>query len=97
MHFLSPAEEDIADIMEYLTELVKTEILKLGLVLGLSNPKLEANMTSDNFLIPVIAAWPRRRTMLRKRAPSWTTLVNTLKHPTVKHEGIANKIAQHKL
>ena len=53
--------------MEYLTELVKTGILKLGLVLGLSNPKLEANMTSDNFLIPVIAAWLWKEDYVKKK------------------------------
>ena len=84
--------------MEYLFELGKSEIHKLGLVLGLSNAKLEPSMNSDNFLIPAIAAWLRKEDYVKKKGePSWSTLVNALKHPTVKQEGIANKIAQDKL
>ena len=84
--------------MEYLTELGKSEIHKLGLVLGLSNAKLETNMDSNNFLIPAIAAWLRKEDYVKmKGEPTWTTLVNALKHPTVKQEGIANRIAQDKL
>ena len=98
IHSLLPAEENIVDIMEFLTELGKSDIHKLGLVLGLSNAKLEANMNSDNFLIPAIAAWLQKEDYVKKRGePSWTTLVNALRHPTVKQEGIANKIAQNKL
>ena len=63
--------------MEYLTELGKTEILKLGLVLGLSNPKLEANMTSDNFLIPVIGAWLWKEDYVKKKV---TNLDNPRKY-----------------
>ena len=97
-HSLLPAEENIVDIMEYLTELGKSEIHKLGLVLGLSNAKLETNMDSNNFLIPAIAAWLRKEDYVKmKGEPTWTTLVNALKHPTVKQEGIANRIAQDKL
>ena len=40
---------------------------KLELVLGLSNTKLEANMTSDNFLIPVIAAWLWKEDYVKKK------------------------------
>ena len=97
-HFLPPAEKDIPDIAEYLTEIGKAEILKLGLVLGLSHAKLKAIMDYGTFLSDVIAAWLRKEDYVRKKGePSWTVLVNALKHPTVKQEGIANKIAQHKL
>ena len=55
-------------------------------------------MNSDNFLIPAIAALLRKEDYVKKKGePSWSTLVNALKHPTVKQEGIANKIAQDKL
>ena len=84
--------------MEYLTEIGKAGILKLGLVLGLSHTKLKANMDSDTFLSDVIAAWLRKEDYVKKKGePSWTTLVNALKHSTVKQEGIANKIEQEKL
>ena len=88
----------MVDITEYLNEIRKTEILKLGLVLGLSHTKLKANMDSDTFLSDVIAAWLRKEDYVEEKAkPSWTTLVNALKHSTVKQEGIANRIAQDKL
>ena len=55
-------------------------------------------MNSDTFLNDVIAAWLRKEDFVNKKGgPSWTTLVNALKHPTVKQEGIANKIEQGKL
>ena len=88
----------MVDIMDYLTDLGKNEILKLGLVLGLSYGKLKASINSDVFLIDVIAAWLRKEDYVKKKGePSWTTLVNALKHSTVKQEGIANRIAQDKL
>ena len=94
----APAEEDLVDITEYLTGIGKAGILKLGLVLGLSHNKLKANMDSDTFLCDVIAAWLQKEDFVNKKGePSWTTLVNALKHSTVKQEGIANKIEQDKL
>ena len=55
-------------------------------------------MDSGTFLSDVIAAWLRKEDYVKKKGePSWTTLVNALKHSTVKQEGIANKIAQDKL
>ena len=97
-HFLPPAEKDIADIAEYLTEIGKAEILQLGLVLGLSHAKLKASMNSGTFLSDVIAAWLRKEDYVEKKGePGWNTLVNALKHSTVKQEGIANKISQDKL
>ena len=98
LHSLPPAEKDLVNIAEYLSEIGKAEILKLGLVLGLTHNKLKANMNSDTYLYDVIAAWLRKEDYVEEMGePSWTTLVNALKHPTVKQEGIANKIAQEKL
>ena len=55
-------------------------------------------MDSDTFLSDVIASWLRKEDYVNKKGePSWTTLVNALKHPTVKQEGIADKIEQEKL
>ena len=98
LHSLPPAEEDLVDIAEYLAGIGKAGILNLGLVLGLSYDKLKANMNCDTFLNDVIAAWLRKEDFVKKKGePSWTTLVNALKHPTVKQEGIANKIEQEKV
>ena len=67
-------------------------------MLGLSYDKLKANMDSDTFLSDVIAAWLRKEDFVNKKGgPSWTTLVNALKHSTVKQEGIANTIEQEKV
>ena len=67
-------------------------------MLGLSHAKLKVSMDSGTFLSDVIAAWLRKEDYVKKKGePSWTTLVNALKHPTVKQEGIANKIAQEQL
>ena len=55
-------------------------------------------MDSGTFLNDVIAAWLRKEDYVKENGePSWTTLVNGLKHCTVKQEGIANKIEQEKL
>ena len=67
-------------------------------MLGLSHAKLKAGMDSGTFLSDVMAAWLRKEDYVKKKGESsWTTLVNALKHSTVKQEGIANKIAQDKL
>ena len=88
----------MVDIVEYLNEIGKAEILKLGLALGLSHNKIRANMDSDTFQSDVIAAWLRKEDYVKKKGePSWTTLINALKSPTVKQEGIAHKIEQDKL
>ena len=82
----------------YLTEIEKTKILKLGLVLGLSHAKLKASMDSEIFLSDVIAAWLRKEDYVEEKGePGWNTLVNALKHSTVKQEGIAKKISRDKL
>ena len=55
-------------------------------------------MDSEIFLSDVIAAWLRKEDYVEEKGePGWNTLVNALKHSTVKQEGIANKIAQDKL
>ena len=55
-------------------------------------------MDSEIFLSDVIAAWLRKEDYVEEKGePDWNTLVNALKHSTVKQEGIANKISQDKL
>lgn len=55
-------------------------------------------MNSDTYLCDVIAAWLWKEDYVKeKEEPRWTTLVNALKHCTIKQEGIANKIEQEKL
>ena len=75
----------------------KIHIYNLGLVLGLTQTKVKAKMDSDTFLDDVITAWLRREDKVpEKGEPSWTVLVNALKHPRVGQTGIANDIAKDK-
>ena len=69
----------------------KTHVYNLGLVLGLRHNKVKAMMDFANFLDGVIAAWLQKKDQVPE--PSWTVLVNALKHRRVGQTGIANNIA----
>ena len=65
--------------------------------MGLAQPKLKTMMESATFLDDVIAAWLRKEDSVKKIGkPSWTVLINALKHPRVKQIGIADNIAKDK-
>ena len=54
-------------------------------------------MDSTIFLNDVIAAWLRKEDKVTaKGEPSWTVLINALKHSRVGQTGIANNIAKDK-
>ena len=54
-------------------------------------------MDSATFLDDVIAAWLRKEDQVTEKGePSWTVLVNALKHPRVGQTGIANNIVKDK-
>ena len=90
-------EDDLLDVTDYLHNMDKTYIYNLGLVLGLTQIKVKAKMDSDTFLDDVITAWLRREDKVpEKGEPSWTVLVNALKHRRVGQTGIANDIAKDK-
>ena len=75
----------------------KTHIYHLGLVLGLRHNKVKTMMDSATFLDDVIAAWLRKEDKVpEKGEPSWTVLVNALKHPRVGQTGMANNIVKDK-
>ena len=77
--------------------LEKTHIYHLGLVLGLRQNRVKTMMDSVVFLDDVIAAWLRKEDKVTEKGePSWTVLVNALKHCRVGQTGIANKIAEDK-
>jgi len=80
-------DEDFLEITEYLTNLEKTDIYNLGLVLGLSQHKVKAKKNSDTFLDDVITAWLRKEDRVITRGePSWTVLIRGLKlHCTVSY------------
>jgi len=89
--------EDFLDITEYLIDMEKTDVYNLGLVLGLSQHKLKANIDSKSFLDDVISAWLRKEDQVIKRGePSWTVLVMALKDRRVGQTGIASNIAKEK-
>ena len=93
---IPPVNEDFLDITEYL-DMEKTDVYNLGLVLGLSQHKLKANIDSKSFLDDVISAWLRKEDQVIKRGePSWAVLVAALKHRRVDQTGIASNIAKDK-
>ena len=95
--FLDLAENDLLEITDYLLNMEKNHIYHLGLVLGLTQPKLKAMKDCDTFLDNVIAAWLRKEDYVKdKGEPSWTVLISALKHPRVGQTGIANDIAKDK-
>ena len=72
-------------------------LYNLGLVLGLKQGKVKAMMNCSTFRDDVIAAWLREEDNVKKKGePSWTVLVDALKHPRVGQTGIASKIAKEK-
>ena len=88
-------EKDLLDITDYLLDLDKSHIYHLGLVLGLRQTKVKTLKDSDTFLDDVITAWLRKEDQVTEKGePSWTVLVNALKHRRVGQTGIANNIAK---
>ena len=91
------ATEDFLEVTEYLIDMPKTDVYNLGLVLGLSQHKVAANMDSKTFLDDVISAWLRKEDqVIKKGEPSWTVLVSALQHRRVGQTGIACSIAKDK-
>ena len=73
----------------------KAHIYHLGIVLGLRQNKVKTLKDSDTFLDDVITAWLRREDQVAENGePSWTVLVDALKHRRVGQTGIANNIAK---
>ena len=91
------ADDDFFEITGYLIDMEKTDVYNLGLVLGLSQRKLKANIDSKLFLDDVISAWLRREDQVIMRGePNWTVLISALMHRRVGQTGIATKIAKDK-
>ena len=96
MCLLGPlGEKDLLNVTDYLLDMDKSHIYNLGLVLGLRQTKAKAVMDSTTFLDDVITAWLRKEDQVTEKGePSWTVLVNALKHRRVGQTGIANNIAK---
>ena len=91
------AEKNLLEISEYLLNMEKKHIYSLGLVMGLTQIKVKEMMKSETFLDDVIAAWLRKEDNVKEKGePSWTVLINALKHRRVSQTGIADDIAKDK-
>ena len=91
-------EKDLLSITDYLLDMEKSHIYNLGVVLGLKQTKVKALMDSPTFLDDVITAWLRKEDQVAEKGePSWTVLVNALKHRRVGQTGIAKTIANNHL
>ena len=72
----------------------KLQIYNLGLVLGLRQTKAKGLMDSPTFLDDAITAWLQKEDQVAEKGePSWTALINALKHRRVGQTGIAETIA----
>ena len=90
-------ENDLLDVTDYLQNMEKIHIYNLGLVLGLRQTKVKDMMDLPTFRDDVITAWLRKEDQVSEKGePSWTILVDALKHPRVGQTGIADNIAKDK-
>lgn len=87
--------KQVVDITDYLVDMQREDIYELGLALRLDYTKLKDKMGSHSFKEDVIAAWLRKEDNFREE-PTWTVLIEALKHSRVKQMGIADKIAKDK-
>ena len=102
-YFQQPSGEDeLMDVTDYLLTMeslssTHIEIYHLALVLGLSQSRVKGMMDSPTFLDDVITAWLRREDQVNRRGvPTWENLVKALRHPRLKLNEIADKIAREK-
>ena len=85
----------MVDITDYLLDMEKSQIYNLGIVLGLRQNKVKTLKDSDTFLDDIITGWLRKEDQVAEKGePSWTVLVDALKHRRVGQTGIANTIAK---
>ena len=85
----------MVDVTDYLLDMEKGHIYHLGIVLGLRQNKVKTLKDSETFLDDVITAWLRKEDQVpEKGEPSWTVLVDALKHRRVGQTGIASTIAK---
>ena len=90
--------DDLHDITNYLHELGKSEVMKLGLYLGLAYQRIKSMMDSSNFLEDVVAAWLQKADNVQQKGiPTWERLVEALRQKTVSQHGIACKIEKTEL
>ena len=93
-----PGIDDLVDIGEYLVNLKKDQIFRLGLVLGLrAVPTLDIIKDSPTFIYDMLTAWLQGQDGVGRRGGhTWGALVKGLKHPTVSQNETADKIEMEK-
>ena len=96
--YIHVAIGDLVDVTDYLLHLGQTDIHNLGLVLGLSHPRLKYMSYSNTFIYDMMAAWLQKEDQVMKRGvPTWKTLVKALRHPRGNLTGVADRIETEKL
>ena len=90
--------DDLIDICDYLVNLKKDQIFRLGLVLGLrAVPTLDVMKDSPTFLYDMLTAWLQGQDNVGRRGGhTWGALVKGLRHPSVAQNETADKIQSEK-
>ena len=93
-----PDIDDLIDIGDYLVNLKKDQIFRLGLVLGLrAVPTLDVMKDSPTFLYDMLTAWLQGQDNVGRRGGhTWGALVKGLRHPSVSQNETADKIQSEK-
>ena len=93
-----PDIDDLIDIGDYLVNLKKDQIFRLGLVLGLrAVPTLDVMKDSPTFLYDMLTAWLQGQDNVGRRGGhTWGALVKGLRHPSVAQNETADKIQSEK-
>ena len=81
---------DMQDILSYLQDLTNEHIHDLGLALGMIPTTLNNLRPAQNFRYEVISAWIRRQDGVKQA--TWESLVKALRDPSVRQNGLAEKI-----
>ena len=90
--------DDLHDITNYLHELGKPELMRLGLNFGLNYKRIENKMDSSTFLEEMVVAWLQGADNVQQKGiPTWERLVEALRHKNLQHHGIARKIERTEL
>ena len=90
--------DDLIDIGDYLVNLRKDQIFRLGLVLGLcAVPTLDVMKDSPTFLYDMLTAWLQGQDNVGRRGGhTWGALVKGLRHPSVAQNETADTIQSEK-
>ena len=97
-YFASADDSNHLEIITYLLPLGKTDLCRLGVVLGLTWHKVNTLKNSDSFLDELVNAWLQKEDYVEVTAvPTWRNLVAALRHVTMGKTGLAREIHRDKL